>query len=79
MPSPTNLLFTKAGSGVDIAESPVLKVWRDKLLTRPAVEKGRHVPSPHKALEYDSLSEELKKTFENASKWIQASMKDGSK
>lgn len=73
-------LFTEAGSGVDIAEFPTLKQWRDKLLARPAVEKGRHVPSPHTVLGYDKLSEEeLKKNFENASKWIQASMKEDSK
>ncbi|KAK8047698.1 glutathione S-transferase [Apiospora saccharicola] len=69
-----------AGSGADIAEFPVLKEWRDKLLARTAVEKGRHVPSPHTVLEYYKLSEEeLKKKFEGASKWIQASMKEDSK
>ncbi|KAK7910892.1 glutathione S-transferase [Apiospora marii] len=69
-----------AGSGVNIAEFPALKEWRDKLLARPAVEKGRNVPSPHKALEFDKLSDgEMKKTFESASQWIQASMKEDSK
>ncbi|KAK8135336.1 glutathione S-transferase [Apiospora sp. TS-2023a] len=72
-----------AATGVDIAEFPALKEWRDKLLALPAVEKGRHVPSPHTVLEYDTLSEEelevLKKKFDDGGKWIQASMKQASK
>ncbi|KAK6834860.1 glutathione S-transferase [Apiospora arundinis] len=73
-------VFDEAGSGIDIKEFPALKEWRDKLLARPGVEKGRHVPSPHKAIDNEKLSEEeLKKTFETSRKWIQASMKEDSK
>ncbi|KAK8067073.1 hypothetical protein PG997_013820 [Apiospora hydei] len=68
------------GSGVDITEFPALKEWRDKLLSRPGVEKGRHVPSPHKALEFENMpEEEMKKAFEHNRKWIQASIKEDSK
>jgi hypothetical protein len=35
-------------AGVDINEFPALKAWDDRMLARPAVEKGRHVPDPHK-------------------------------
>lgn len=34
-------------AGVDINEFPNLKVWEERMLARPGVEKGRHVPSPH--------------------------------
>ena len=71
---------TEAACGVDVAEFPSLKEWRDKLLARPGLEKGRHIPNPHKALEMETLSEEeMEKMFEVSSKWLQASMKEDSK
>lgn len=67
---------TKAGSGVDINEFPALKKWRDLLLTRPGLEKGRHVPSPHKALEQENLTEEqIAEAAKKNAGWIQAGMK----
>lgn len=35
-------------AGVDIDEFPSLKAWTERMLARPGVEKGRHVPDPHK-------------------------------
>lgn len=35
-------------AGVDINEFPALKAWDDRMLARPGVEKGRHVPDPHR-------------------------------
>ncbi|KAK2814473.1 hypothetical protein FQN49_008175 [Arthroderma sp. PD_2] len=37
-------------AGVEIDDFPHLKAWREKLLQREGVEKGRHVPKPHKLL-----------------------------
>jgi glutathione S-transferase len=34
-------------SGVDIDEFPALKAWDERMLARPGVEKGRHVPDKH--------------------------------
>jgi len=34
-------------AGVDIEEFPHLKAWEEKLLQRPAVERGRHIPNRH--------------------------------
>ena len=34
--------------GIDIAEFPTLKAWYERMLARPGVEKGRHVPEKHK-------------------------------
>ncbi|KAI0124300.1 glutathione S-transferase [Xylariales sp. AK1849] len=65
-----------AWAGVNVDEFPALKEWRDKLLQRPGVEKGRHVPSPHRMLEQSKLSEEeLDKAAVNARAWVQAGMK----
>jgi glutathione S-transferase len=39
-------------AGVDLDEFPTLKAWSERMLARPAVEKGRHVPDPHKMEEH---------------------------
>ncbi|KAH8664177.1 glutathione S-transferase [Xylariales sp. PMI_506] len=69
-----------AWAGVDINEFPALKAWRDKLLARPGLEKGRNIPSPHKALDHEKLSDaELDKAAESARTWVQAGMKEDAK
>ncbi|KAK6072961.1 glutathione S-transferase [Seiridium cupressi] len=69
-----------AGSGVDISEFPALKKWRDLLLTRPGLEKGRHVPSPHKSLDQEKMSEEeIAAAAKKNASWIQTGMKDDAK
>ncbi|MCJ1454762.1 hypothetical protein MMC28_005115 [Mycoblastus sanguinarius] len=35
-------------AGVDIEEFPHLKKWEERMLAREGVERGRHVPSPHR-------------------------------
>lgn len=58
-------------AGVDINDFKHLKAWEERMLSRPAVEKGRHVPDPHRMkelLEDKSASEQAAK---EASKWIQ--------
>jgi len=49
----SRILHTGAGyscilAGVDIDEFPALKAWDERMLARPGVEKGRHVPDPIK-------------------------------
>ncbi|KAI1852408.1 hypothetical protein JX266_002586 [Neoarthrinium moseri] len=69
-----------AMAGVDINEFPALKQWRDRLLERPGLEKGRHVPSPHRALEQEKLTdEEIEKQAEKNRAWVQAGMKNDAK
>jgi glutathione S-transferase len=66
---------TSAGwSGVDIDEFPALKAWDDRMLARPAVEKGRHVPNPHTIKELLKDPEATKKHAEEARKWVQSGM-----
>ena len=61
-------------SGVDIDEFPLLKQWELRMLARPGVEKGRHVPRPHRGREMGKDPEAAAKAAEASRKWIQESM-----
>jgi glutathione S-transferase len=74
------LIIISAGwAGVDIDEYPALKVWEERMMARPGVEKGRHVPSPHTIKETLKNAEEVKKTAEEGRKWVQQGMADSAK
>ena len=61
-------------------EFPVLQEWVERMLKRPGVEKGRHVPSPHPYEKYKDLSsEEMDKTAAPLRNWVQSSMKEEAK
>lgn len=67
-------------AGIDIDDMPSLKTWLEKLLLRPGVEKGRHVPSPHTLFEMRSLSEkELDEKATSARAWVQQGMAEDAK
>jgi glutathione S-transferase len=66
-------------AGIDINEFPALKSWEERMLARPGVEKGRHVPDPNHMKE---LLKNPKKMEEEAAKsraWVQAGMKEDAK
>jgi glutathione S-transferase len=66
---------TAAGwAGVEIDDFPALKAWDYRMLTRPGVEKGRHVPEPHTIKETLKDREATKKQAEEGRKWIQSGM-----
>ena len=44
------------------------------MLARPGVEKGRHIPIPHKMKELAKDKEKMKEQAESAKAWIQAGM-----
>ena len=48
---------------VELADFPTLKAWEERMLARPAVEKGRHVPDKHhrEILQDPKLMEEFEK------------------
>lgn len=77
------LTVDKEWSGVDMAEFPELDKWLFKLLERPGFEKGRNVPTPHKAFDQRKQTEEQLEAQASGSKaWIQKTMKaeaEGSK
>lgn len=54
---------------------PNLEAWLQRVLERPASEKGRHVPKRHTALEQKNLTQEqMDKAAEESRKWVQAGM-----
>ncbi|KAL2043229.1 hypothetical protein N7G274_004289 [Stereocaulon virgatum] len=59
-------------AGVDIEEFPNLKAWEERMLARPGVEKGRHVPQPHRIKEMLADKEAMEKHAAESAKWIQA-------
>jgi len=63
--------YNWAGISEDLAEFPHLKAWLFRMLARPGVEKGRHVPSHHGA--FDKMSkEDQEKAAKEVSKWVMA-------
>jgi glutathione S-transferase len=66
-------------AGVEIDDFPALKAWDDRMLARPGVEKGRHVPDPHKGKELKNDPEKAAKAAAEARKWVQAGMQADAK
>ncbi|KAI1330088.1 glutathione S-transferase [Xylariaceae sp. FL0255] len=67
-------------TGVDISEFPALSEWLQRMLKRPGVEKGRHVPNKHGYEDSLKMTEEdfEKKAAVNRA-WILRGMKDDQK
>ena len=51
---------------MDIDEFPHLKAWEERMVQRPGVERGRHVPSPHRMKEMSK--EEMEKLAQESGK-----------
>ena len=51
-------------------EFPHLTAWDDRMLARPGVEKGRHVPSPHREKEILKDKAAMDERVKIASTWI---------
>ena len=72
--------ITAAGwAGVDIDEFPVLKEWDERMLKRPGVERGRHVPSPHRMKELLRDKEETERHAKEAAEWVQRGQREDAK
>jgi glutathione S-transferase len=56
---------------VELDQFPNLKAWDDRMLARPAVEKGRHVPDPHRMREMMKDKEAVERHAKESAKWIQ--------
>lgn len=61
---------TAGMAGIEIDEFPNLKSWEERMLARPGVERGRHVPVPHKVKEMLKDKEEDAKKAKADSEWI---------
>ena len=67
-------------AGIPTDEFPHLNAWVDKVVARPGSEKGRHVPSPHTALENRHKTEaQLDKAAAATRAWVQDGMKGDAK
>jgi glutathione S-transferase len=66
-------------AGIDIDEFPALKAWEERMLARPGVEKGRHVPTPHKMKEMLADKEKAERDAAATRDWIQKSMREDAK
>ncbi|KAK4226865.1 disulfide-bond oxidoreductase YfcG [Podospora fimiseda] len=67
-------------AGIDVDKFPKLAEWVDRVLARPATERGRHVPSRHTALDVKNLTqEELDKKAETSKAWVQKGMAEDAK
>ena len=66
-------------AGIAIEEFPHLQAWDERMLARPGVEKGRHVPSPHRIRELAKDKEAADKHAAESRKWVQEGMKADAK
>lgn len=67
-------------AGVSLDEFPHLNAWVDRILARPACEKGRHVPKRHTALDNrHKTEEEMDKAAAEARAWVQKGMAEDAK
>jgi glutathione S-transferase len=66
-------------AGVDIEEFPHLKAWEERMYERPAFEKGRHVPTPHRMKELLKDKALQEKQAAAAQEWIVKAMKEDQK
>jgi glutathione S-transferase len=66
-------------AGVDIEEFPNLKAWEERMAQREGVEKGRHVPDPHRIKELLKDKELTERKAAEARQWIQQGMKEDQK
>ena len=66
-------------AGVDIDEFSELKAWEERMATRPGVEKGRHVPDPHRIKELMKDKAKMEQQAAESRKWVQAGMQADAK
>lgn len=65
---------------MSLDDFPHLNEWLERLLARPGLEKGRHVPKRHTALDQRNMSkEELDEQAKESAKWVQEGMKQDAK
>ncbi|KAF3038431.1 hypothetical protein E8E11_005351 [Didymella keratinophila] len=62
-------------AGVEIDDFPNLKAWEERMAERSGVEKGRHVPDPHKIKELLKDKAKMEQHAAESRKWVQAGMK----
>ena len=62
-------------AGVEIEEFPRLKAWEEMMMKRDGVERGRHVPEPHRMKERMKDKDFMEKQAAQTKAWVQEGMK----
>ncbi|KAH9873373.1 hypothetical protein J1614_005771 [Plenodomus biglobosus] len=63
-------------AGINIDDYPALKAWEERMVARPGVEKGRHVPDPHTIKELLKDKAKADAQAAKARDWVQKGMKE---
>jgi glutathione S-transferase len=72
-------VMSAAWAGVDIEEFPHVKAWEEMMMKRDGVEKGRHIPSPHRIKEMMKDKEAVERHAAQSRAWVQEGMKEDAK
>ena len=65
-----------AGAGVEIDDFPNLKAWEERMMARPGIEKGRHVPDRHGIKDLLKDKAKMEQHAAQTRSWVQAGMKE---
>jgi glutathione S-transferase len=68
-------IMSAGWAGVDIEEFPNVKAWEERMMGRPGVEKGRHVPDPHMIKETMKDKKMMEESAAKTRAWVQEGMK----
>ena len=72
-------VMSAAWAGIEVDEFPHLKAWEEMMMKREGVEKGRHVPSPHRIKEMMKDKEAVERHAAQLGAWVQEGMKGDAK
>lgn len=72
-------VMSAAWAGIEIDEFSHLKAWEEMMMKRDGVERGRHVPSPHRIKEMMKDKEAVEKHAAQSRAWVQEGMKSDAK
>lgn len=61
-------------AGIEIEEFPHLKAWEERMLKRPAVDRGRNIPDRDRMPELKADKEAAERHAQQASKWVMEGM-----
>ena len=68
-------VMSAAWAGVEIDDFPHLKAWEEMMMKREGVERGRHVPTPHRIKEMMKDKEAVEKQAAHSRAWVQEGMR----
>jgi glutathione S-transferase len=72
-----SMVAASGWAGVDLDEFPTVRLWYERLLSRPGIAKGMNVPEPHpiQVLMDDKTGEKAKQFEEYSRSWVLSGMR----